>query len=81
VKPAHRGRAATATTARVIRLHDLEIDLRSLRLRALLTEVWEIQGSMSTRTVDVHVQRLRQALGSASGLIETVTGFGYRAAR
>ena len=36
---------------------------------------------MSTRTVDVHVQRLRQALGSASGLIETVTGFGYRAAR
>jgi len=36
---------------------------------------------MSTRTVDVHVQRLRQALGHAANLIETVTGFGYRAAR
>ena len=63
-------RAATATTARVIRLRE-----------ALLTEVWEIQESMSTRTVDVRVQRLRQALGTASSLIETVTGFGYRAAR
>ncbi len=47
----------------------------------LLAEVWEIQEAMSTRTVDVHIQRLRQALGPAAGLIETVTGFGYRAAR
>lgn len=31
----------------------------------LLAEVWEIQEAMSTRTVDVHIRRLRQALGSA----------------
>ena len=36
---------------------------------------------MSTRTVDVHVQQLRQALKPAAAAIETVTGFGYRAAR
>jgi two-component system phosphate regulon response regulator PhoB len=48
---------------------------------ALLAEVWEIREPMSTRTVDVHVQRLRQALGRAAALIETVPGFGYRAAR
>jgi len=49
--------------------------------KELLTEVWEISEAMSTRTVDVHVQRLHQALGAAAGLVETVTGFGYRAAR
>ncbi len=43
--------------------------------------VWEIHEAVSTRTVDVHIQRLRHALGSASALVETVTGFGYRAAR
>jgi two-component system phosphate regulon response regulator PhoB len=30
------------------------------------------------RTVDVHVKRLRESLGDASGLIETVRGAGYR---
>jgi DNA-binding response OmpR family regulator len=43
--------------------------------------VWEISEPMSTRTVDVHIQRLREALGRAAELIETVPGFGYRAAR
>ena len=45
-----------------------------------MAEVREISEAMSTRTVDIHVQRLRQALGAGAGLIETVTGFGYRAA-
>ncbi len=48
----------------------------SERIEELLAEVWKIQETMSTRTVDVHVQRRRQALGAASDLIETVTGFG-----
>ena len=47
----------------------------------LLAEVWEIRGSVSTRTVDVHVRRLRVSLGAAADWIETVHGFGYRAKR
>jgi two-component system phosphate regulon response regulator PhoB len=47
----------------------------------LLAEVWDIQGEANTRTVDVHVKRLRTALGSGADVIETVHGFGYRARR
>ncbi|MBZ0233774.1 MAG: response regulator transcription factor [Deltaproteobacteria bacterium] len=47
----------------------------------LLAEVWDIRGSVSTRTVDVHVRRLRVSLGAAADWIETVHGFGYRARR
>ncbi len=45
----------------------------------LLAEVWDIRGSVSTRTVDVHVRRLRVSLGGAADWVETVHGFGYRA--
>jgi two-component system phosphate regulon response regulator PhoB len=44
----------------------------------LLETVWEAQPDIQTRTVDMHVQRLRSKLGSAGELIETVRGFGYR---
>jgi two-component system phosphate regulon response regulator PhoB len=44
----------------------------------LLESVWEAQPDIQTRTVDMHVQRLRAKLGSAGDLIETVRGFGYR---
>ena len=44
----------------------------------LLETVWEAQPDIQTRTVDMHVQRLRTKLGSAGELIETVRGFGYR---
>ena len=44
----------------------------------LLEEVWEAQPDIQTRTVDMHVQRLRAKLGDAGDLIETVRGFGYR---
>ena len=47
----------------------------------LLAEVWDIHGAVSTRTVDVHVRRLRASLGDAADMIETVHGFGYRAKR
>ncbi len=47
----------------------------------LLAEVWDIHGVVSTRTVDVHVRRLRASLGDAADWIETVHGFGYRARR
>lgn len=44
----------------------------------LLETVWEAAPDIQTRTVDMHVQRLRTKLGSAGELIETVRGFGYR---
>jgi len=44
----------------------------------LLEHVWEAQSDIQTRTVDMHVQRLRAKLGKAGGLLETVRGFGYR---
>jgi two-component system, OmpR family, phosphate regulon response regulator PhoB len=44
----------------------------------LLETVWEAQPDIQTRTVDMHVQRLRTKLGEAGNLIETVRGFGYR---
>jgi two-component system phosphate regulon response regulator PhoB len=47
--------------------------------RALLLEtVWEAAPDIQTRTVDMHIQRLRTKLGQAGDLIETVRGFGYR---
>ncbi|MEX2179211.1 MAG: response regulator transcription factor, partial [Gemmatimonadaceae bacterium] len=44
----------------------------------LLETVWEAAPDIQTRTVDMHVQRLRGKLGVAGELIETVRGFGYR---
>ena len=44
----------------------------------LLEAVWESQPDIQTRTVDMHVQRLRAKLGAAGAQIETVRGFGYR---
>ena len=44
----------------------------------LLETVWEAQPDIQTRTVDLHVQRLRSKLGEQGRMIETVRGFGYR---
>ena len=44
----------------------------------LLETVWEAAPDIQTRTVDMHVQRLRTKLGLAGELVETVRGFGYR---
>jgi two-component system phosphate regulon response regulator PhoB len=46
----------------------------------LLEDVWGYKPGVSTRTVDTHVKRLRDKLGSAGVLIETVRGTGYRLA-
>lgn len=48
------------------------------RREDLLREVWGYQEAMDTRTVDTHVRRLREKLGSAAHYIETVRGIGYR---
>jgi two-component system phosphate regulon response regulator PhoB len=44
----------------------------------LLETVWDAAPDMQTRTVDMHVLRLRMKLGRAGDMIETVRGFGYR---
>ncbi len=44
----------------------------------LLETVWDAQPDIQTRTVDMHIQRLRSKLGADGDLIETVRGFGYR---
>jgi two-component system phosphate regulon response regulator PhoB len=44
----------------------------------LLESVWEAHPDIQTRTVDMHMQRLRAKLGAAADLLETVRGFGYR---
>jgi two-component system phosphate regulon response regulator PhoB len=45
---------------------------------SLLEDVWRMDGSLSTRTVDQHVKRLREKMGRAGNYIETVRGVGYR---
>lgn len=44
----------------------------------LLEEIWGYEFTGETRTVDVHIRTLRQKLGTAGDLIETVRGVGYR---
>lgn len=45
---------------------------------ALLDKVWGDHVFIEERTVDVHIKRLREALGEAGNMIETVRGTGYR---
>jgi two-component system phosphate regulon response regulator PhoB len=44
----------------------------------LLDDVWGMHAGITTRTVDVHIKRLRTKLAEAGEYIETVRGIGYR---
>ena len=44
----------------------------------LLDRVWGDHVFIEERTVDVHVKRLREAMGDAGHMVETVRGVGYR---
>jgi len=44
----------------------------------LLINVWNYETEIETRTVDTHVRRLREKLGSEADWIETIRGVGYR---
>jgi two-component system, OmpR family, phosphate regulon response regulator PhoB len=60
-------------------LHFLMAHPERVHSRAqLLDKVWGDHVYIEERTVDVHVKRLREALGSAGALVETVRGVGYR---
>jgi len=45
----------------------------------LLADVWNYAPDLETRTVDTHMRRLREKLGRAGEVIETIRGVGYRA--
>jgi two-component system phosphate regulon response regulator PhoB len=75
-------------------VEDEEVELTALEFRLLLTlhdrgnrvlsreklldDVWGIEADITTRTVDTHVKRLREKLGTAGRYVETVRGVGYR---
>lgn len=81
-------------SARRVSLDGAELDLTATEYKLLLTlveragtvqsrpqlleTVWEAHPEIQTRTVDMHVQRLRAKLGAHGRLIETVRGSGYR---
>ena len=44
----------------------------------LLKEVWDYDSLIDTRTVDTHVRRIRDKMGSAARYSDTVRGVGYR---
>lgn len=44
----------------------------------ILKQVWGYDDSVSSRTVDTHVQRIRRKIGSMRYRLETIRGFGYR---
>src|SRR5256714_10698577 len=80
---AHRvtvdGREVDLTPTEFKLLHLLAERKGRVQPRNLLLEVvWEAAPDIQTRTVDMHVQRLRAKLGPAGDLIETVPGFAYR---
>ena len=89
VGPSHIDRAAHRVTVENAELDLTPTEFKLLltlaerrgrvQSRALLLEiVWDAAPDIQTRTVDMHVQRLRTKLGAAGELIETVRGFGYR---
>ena len=51
---------------------------RVLSREALLEQVWGSDITVTVRTIDTHLKRLREKLGAAGDLIETVRGVGYR---
>ena len=44
----------------------------------LLNQIWGYEFDGESRTVDVHIRTLRQKLGPAGDLIETIRGIGYK---
>ena len=67
----------TATEFKLLRLLVERVGRVQTRTQ-LLETVWQAQPDIQTRTVDMHVQRLRTKLGAAGDWIETVRAVGYR---
>jgi DNA-binding response OmpR family regulator len=76
----HDGTREVKLTAKEFLLlqYFLEHRGRVLSRDLLLSDVWGYQYTGGTRTVDVHVRRLREKLPVLAGAIETVKQFGYK---
>jgi len=74
---AGEGVELTATEFRLLKLL-MERKGRVQSREHLLLNVWNYETEIETRTVDTHVRRLREKLGSESRWIETLRGVGYR---
>jgi len=88
------GDIALDTSRHQVRVKGAEVVLTALEFRllrtllersdrvqtreVLLSDVWGIQAEIHTRTVDTHIKRLREKLGPAGDIIETVRGVGYK---
>lgn len=67
----------TATEFKLLRLL-MERRGRVQTREHLLINVWNYETEIETRTVDTHIRRLREKLGSEADRIETIRGVGYR---
>lgn len=67
----------TATEFRLLKLLMEECGKVQTR-ETLLQKVWNYENDIETRTVDTHMRRLREKLGSEASGLETVRGVGYR---
>ncbi|MBA19359.1 MAG: DNA-binding response regulator [Verrucomicrobiales bacterium] len=67
----------TATEYKLLILFTEKIG-RVLSREVLLRDIWGYKNDIETRTVDMHVQRLRNKLLSSKNSIFTVRGFGYK---
>ena len=90
----HLGPLEIDRSAHRVTVDDMPVDLTPTEFKLLLTladrrgrvqsrshlleSVWDAAPDIQTRTVDLHIQRLRSKLGVAGVLVETVRGFGYR---
>ncbi len=70
---------ASALEMRLL-LHLMRAPGRMCTRKNLLMEVWGYHPEVSSRTVDTHVKRLRDKLGKAADLLQTVRGIGFRLA-
>ncbi len=44
----------------------------------LLSDVWDVDKTINTRTIDTHITRIREKLGTTGRMIKTVRGLGYK---
>ena len=75
----HQGRELKVGPTEFKLLHYLMKHPERVHTRgSLIDRVWGDHVFIEERTVDVHVKRLRESLGEAGAMIETVRGAGYR---
>lgn len=81
------GRHTASLDGQALTLTLMEFKLLSLLMKrkgqaqsreVLLSDVWDVDKDINTRTIDTHVTRLREKLGDVGRQIVTVRGLGYK---